>query len=84
MLDIQADLLPSLATRLIVPLVPAAESGPPVRRLNPVFHIGSRNFVMATAEMAAIPHKFIGERVASLSGQSSEILAAVDCLISGI
>lgn len=83
-LDIQADLLSGLATRLVVPLVPASEFGPPVKRLNPVFRIGNRNFVMATAEMAAIPRKLIGERATSLAGESDEIIAALDFLISGI
>jgi toxin CcdB len=83
-LDIQADLLSGLATRLVVPLVPVSDFGPPVKRLNPVFRIGNRNFVMATAELAAIPSKLIGERVASLAGESDDIVAALDFLISGI
>jgi toxin CcdB len=83
LLDIQADLLSGLTTRLVVPLVPATEFGQPVEKLNPVFRIGSRAHVMATSEMAAIPTKSIGERVATLEQHSAEILAAVDFLISG-
>jgi len=80
---IQADLLESLATRLVVPLVPASDFGKPIERLNPLIRIGNRNFVLATAEMAAIPLKGLGEEVGSLKTHSAEILAAVDFLISG-
>lgn len=83
LLDIQADLLSGLTTRLVVPLIPASEFGQPVEKLNPVFRIGGRAHVMATAEMAAIPIKSIGERLATLEQHSAEILAAVDFLISG-
>jgi toxin CcdB len=84
LLDVQADMLSDLATRLVVPLVPSAEFGPPAQRLNPVFKIGKRNYVMATTEMAALARKDIGARVDSLSAHATEILNAIDFLISGI
>lgn len=84
LLDIQADLLAGLGTRLVVPLVPATAFGPPAARLNPVFRIAGRNHVMDTAAMAAIPVRQLGGRIASLSDKSAEVLAAVDFLISGI
>jgi toxin CcdB len=83
LLDIQADLLEDLATRLVVPLVAASEFGPAIERLNPEVRLGNRSYVMATAEMAAVMRKSLGEKVGSLDGQSAEILAAVDFLISG-
>jgi toxin CcdB len=84
LLDVQADLLSELATRLVVPLITKSEFGPPAQRLNPVFKIGTKHYVMATAEMAAISRKNIGAHVGSLSAHSSEILNAIDFLISGI
>ena len=83
LLDIQADLLSGLVTRLVVPLVAAAEFGPPIEKLNPVFRIAGRAHVMATAEMAAVPIKSVGEKAATLEQHSTEILAAIDFLISG-
>jgi len=83
LLDVQADLLESLATRLVVPLVAPADFGPPVERLNPVFRVGGRNYVMATAEMAAVPRKSLGGRAGTLEGHATEVLAAIDFLISG-
>ena len=84
LLDVQADLLAGLTTRLVVPLVSAAEFGRPAEKLNPVFKIEGRSFVMSTAEMAAIPVKGLGERVESLQSSATTILGAVDFLISGI
>jgi toxin CcdB len=83
LLDIQANLLEGLATRLVVPLIAASELGPAIERLNPTLRVGSRNYVMATAEMAAVSRKSIGEKAATLEAKSAEILAAVDFLISG-
>jgi len=83
LLEVQADLLAMLSTRLVVPLVPSAEFGPPAARLNPVFRLGARNYVMDTAAMAAVPAKVLGAKHASLAGNSAEILDAIDFLISG-
>lgn len=83
LLEVQADLLGALGTRLVVPLVPASEYGPPAARLNPVFRLGPRNYVMDTAAMAAVSTKLLGPRSASLAARSAEILDAIDFLISG-
>lgn len=83
LLDVQASLLDGLATRLVVPLIPAADFGPAIERLNPLVRVGGRNYVMATAEMAAVTRKSLGDKVGSAEGQSADILAAVDFLVSG-
>ena len=64
-------------------MVPATEFGQPVEKLNPVFRVAGRAHVMATAEMAAVPIKSVGEKAATLEQHSTEILAAIDFLISG-
>ncbi len=84
LLELQADLLAGLGTRLVAPLVPAARFGPPASRLNPVLRIGARNFVMDTALIAGIPATQLGDRVASLQERSAELLGALDFLVSGI
>ena len=84
LLDVQADMLSDLATCLVVPLVPKRKFGPPAQRLNPVFTINSKEYVMATAEMSAISRKDMGARIASVNEHSADILNAMDFLISGI
>jgi len=61
LLELQADMLAALDTRLVAPLVPAAEFGPAATRLNPSFRIGNRHFVMDTALVAGVPRKLLGE-----------------------
>ena len=84
LLEIQADLLLGLGTRVVAPLVPAAKFGPAAERLNPSFRIGGKNFIMDTALVAGVSGKVLGGTVTNLSGNSTEILAAIDFLLSGM
>ncbi len=84
LLDVQSDLLDSMATRIVIPLIDADQYGPPVARLNPVVEIDGAAFVLSTAEMAGVPASVLGRRVANLSRRRTEILAAIDILFSGV
>lgn len=85
LLDVQAELLASLATRLVVPLCkPEILGRKPAERLNPQFEVEGRTVVMLTPELAGIPRKALGERVASLADQRSSIIAALDLALTGI
>jgi toxin CcdB len=85
LLDVQADLLRSLATRIVVPLCgPQVLGGKPAERLNPEFEVGGRKLVMLTPELAGIPRKALGERVANLAGERGAIIAALDLAFTGI
>ncbi|MDB5553624.1 MAG: plasmid maintenance toxin/cell growth inhibitor CcdB protein [Rhizobium sp.] len=69
-LDLQADLLDILKTRIVVPLIPVDE-------------INGHSYVMATQRMAAITISEFGEPVADLSSQHDRIVAATDFLFQG-
>lgn len=84
LLNVQCNLLDGLATRVVAPLVLAAEAGKPAQRLNPVFEIEGNHVIMSTAEIAGIPARALGEKVTSLSGQRAEIIAALDFLLTGV
>jgi toxin CcdB len=85
LLDIQSDLLDSLATRVVVPLCkPGMLKGRLAERLNPVFEVEGRELAMLTPELAGVPAKALGAPVASLSDQRGAIVAALDLLITGI
>ncbi|HIJ57300.1 MAG TPA: CcdB family protein [Deltaproteobacteria bacterium] len=83
LLDVQADLLDSLATRVVVPLIAASAMGKAVRHLNPQFKIRDVTVFMSTAELAGVPIRAIGEKVGSLQEQRDEIIAALDFLFVG-
>jgi toxin CcdB len=84
LLEIQSDILTGLNTRLVAPLIPAAKFGATAERLNPIFRLSGKNHVMDTAQIAAIPAKMLGEKAGNLADHTSDILAAIDFLISGI
>ena len=84
LLDVQADLLSALATRVVVPLVQLKFLQTPLSRLHPRFEIEGQTLVMATAELAAVPTKMLAEAIDDLSAKRATIVAAIDCLLAGI
>lgn len=84
LLNVQADQLDHLASRVVVPLVRQAHMPLPAKRLNPCFMIDGEAVVMSSAELAGIPLRAIGEEVASLADHRNDILAALDLLLTGI
>ena len=48
LLDVQADLLDGLNTRMAVPLMPLETAPKPAERLNPLFTIEGSEYVMVT------------------------------------
>jgi toxin CcdB len=83
LLDIQADLLDSLATRVVVPLIAASAMGKAIKHLNPKFTVRNVTVFMSTAELAGIPVRSMGDKVDSLKEQRYEIISALDFLFSG-
>jgi toxin CcdB len=83
LLDVQADLLDELTTRVVVPLVPASPDFKPLRRLNPVFAIGGKQFVMFTHLIATVPAAGLGEPRINLAALEEQIEAALDMLFRG-
>lgn len=84
LLDVQADLLGTLATHVVVPLVLAEEMKLNIKQLNPQFKIKGVSVVMSAAELAGVSTRAYGEKVASLKNKRDEIIAALDLLFTGI
>jgi toxin CcdB len=84
LLDLQSDLLDSLATRVVAPLCkPELLKGKLAERLNPLFVVEGRKLAMLTPELAGVPRKILGEKIGNLSGERHSIVAALDLLITG-
>ncbi|MBL6932231.1 MAG: CcdB family protein [Rhodospirillales bacterium] len=83
LLDIQADLLNNLNTRIVVPLMKPQNAPTPAKRLNPVFEINGGHVIMATQFMAAVPLTILKQPVATLEQNHREIIDAVDFLMQG-
>ena len=84
LLDVQADLIADLATRIVVPLVRAASFGRRADPLHPVFVVEGEEVVMATHLLAAVRRSAIGGCVGSLLDQRAVIMGAIDVLSSGV
>ena len=65
LLDVQADVLHELSTRMVVPLVPAVDVSISQPRLHPRFDVHGAKVLMATHFMAAVPRKQLSTRVSS-------------------
>lgn len=83
LLDVQAQLLQSLKTRLIVPASRCLGAAA-IDKLNPTFTLEDQKYLLLTQQMAGIPIANLGEAVADLSFMRDELIAAIDILITGI
>ena len=83
--DIQSDLLGGLATRLVVPLAVstlAAQDMP--RQLCPVIQVKGSNLMLVAFEAAPLDRRLLKNKVASVKHRASDIIAAMDAVISGV
>lgn len=83
LLDIQADIVASLATRIVVPLTRRKRTTKPITRINPLATLDGVEYVLVFQELAAIPAMALGPRIASLAAQRTELVAAIDWLLTG-
>ncbi|NGO49820.1 CcdB family protein [Allomesorhizobium camelthorni] len=83
LLNVQTDLLDHLKTRVVIPLLPAGTTPPPVKRLNPIFEIGGQKYVLATQLLSAVPVQELTRREDSLSRYHDQIVGALDMLFQG-
>jgi toxin CcdB len=84
LLDVQADLLSHLATRVVVPLAPRRRyPATPIRRLNPVVVVRGVDYVAVFQELAAIAARELGDVQGSVASRRTEIIAALDLLLTG-
>jgi len=82
-LDVQADLLGELSTRVVAPLLPPAVAPKPARDLNPTFEIEGKPYVMLTQFIAAVPARELRVPVVSLAPRGDDIARALDILLVG-
>ncbi|MDN5844230.1 MAG: CcdB family protein [Alcaligenaceae bacterium] len=83
LINVQADIMQPLNTRVVVPLLPLSEAPKPAKAVNPLFDIDGAQHVMVTQYMAAIPAKELKSPAFSLQHRHDEIVAAIDFLFHG-
>ena len=83
LLEVQTDLLDDLKTRVVVPLIPYSSDIKTLRRLNPVFTIGGKQYFMFTHLIATVPVSRLSEPRTNLARLHDQIVAALDMLFQG-
>lgn len=85
LLDIQSELLSRLETRVVVPMTTVKKLGAkPITRLNPTVKIDNHEYVLVVQDLASIPLSALSKRITNIAAKRTEIIAALDLLITGI
>jgi toxin CcdB len=83
LLDVQANMMTHLNTRVVVPLMPPDRAPKPGKGLNPEFMIGDVAVVMVTQFLAAVPTSVLKDQVTTLDQHHTTIVDAIDLLLQG-
>lgn len=83
LLDVQADLLDALESRVVIPLASTSSPQAVLKQLMPVLQVKNQNYVAYTPQLAGIARRNLGLPVANLAGARAEITAALDLLLTG-
>lgn len=83
LMDVQADVMRDLNTRVVIPLLPLTSAPSPARILNPLFDLNGEVHVLATQFLSAVPVKALGASVMDATDRRDEVVAAIDLLFQG-
>lgn len=81
--DVQADLLEELRTRIVVPLIKFDEAPKPAKYLNPIFEIGEEQFVLKTEFLSAVDRALLSKPLMNLAPRHADITRALDMVFQG-
>jgi toxin CcdB len=83
-LDVQADVMSVLPTRLVCPvrLVSGLRIGP-IERIHLTVTIEDEQCVVFLSELTAVPASIVGGRLGSFQRYRQDIIAGIDLLITG-
>ncbi len=85
LLDIQSDLLEQIHTTVVVPLgkySTVKDQG--ITKLCPIVEIDGIEYAALTQQLAGIDRRLLDAEVTNISNCRSDIIAAVDLILSGI
>lgn len=83
LVDVQADLISHLNSRLVIPLVRSNIAPTPIKVLNPIFQIEDAAYLMLTQQMAAVSVQILRKPVLNVNHRRDEVVAAIDLLLQG-
>lgn len=83
LLDVQAEILDNLPTRVVVPLLKSSAISKHIPVLNPVLTILDTEVIMSTPQMVGVHVSVLGVRVCSVKEKREVIITALDLLFTG-
>jgi toxin CcdB len=84
LIDVQSQILESLETRLVIPLVLSSVlQNKQITKLTPTISIKGKDHAILTSQMAGISKKHLGSFIVDVSDRRQELISAIDFLISG-
>lgn len=82
--DVQADLLSYLKTRVVIPLLPySLHKNEVAKDLKPVFEIDTMLYILSTSDIATIETNRLKHKIGNLKAYHFEITTALDFLFQG-
>ncbi len=82
-MDVQANSLDSLNSRIVIPLVSAGEENRLILKLDPRVVIDGKGYFLKTELLAAIRSNELGPPMADLTEHQDKIVAALDFAFQG-
>ncbi len=84
LMDIQSNILETLATGVVVPLRPYEQDEDAViSKLHPLINIGNNKYAAVVTEMAGIRRSLLGAPAFSAAGERQKIIDACDLILTG-
>lgn len=83
-LDVQADTLDVLESRVIIPLMAPSVAPKPGRRLNPALMFDGQTYYLMTQYISAVAPGDMGRKCGALPEERDRIVAALDMLFQGV
>lgn len=84
-IDIQNNLLDSLNSRVVIPLTPIKNANKNYpKNLCPTIRIKSKEYALLTHQITSVPLSLLRGKTASAEPSRSEIVAAIDFVVTGI
>ena len=83
-LELQANNVQGLSTKIGAPLIARGPFDRPIHRLQPEFDVGGRTYIMLTQHIFSIPATDLKELRANLIASDYRITSALDLLFHGI
>ena len=84
-LNIQNNLLDELNSRVVIPFsLLATVKHRDAKKLCPIMMIERKEYILLTHQITAVPKSLLKKEVTELSSSRTEIITAIDLLITGI